>query len=362
MLFAVGSYTVSRGSGISIYQWDDSLNSSRLVSSSKDIPNPSYLDWDPASRRLYAVSEIADAAGAVAVFNLSDEGILSFSGKREGPGRDACHLKVLHNSGQPGQPDRPGRSDMSGKPDRLYAVSYGEGRLGIYPLNSGDIAPLQYLHPYPGHGIEPQRQASSHAHQVLPGPGGRYLYVTDLGCDTIWMHSAETPGKAPAVALKTPPGYGPRHLAFDKDGEHVYILCELRPYLLVCSLNPESGEMTILKELETASAEGMKKAAPAAVKIHPSGRTLAVSNRFDDTIAVFSISSEGLSLADRFSCRGKTPRDISFSADGTRLFIANQDSHNISCRSFEERSGLPLDNWYEEISTGSPVCIVMLGD
>jgi 6-phosphogluconolactonase len=106
------------------------------------------------------------------------------------------------------------------------------------------------------------------------------------------------------------------------------------------------------------------------VKLHPSGRTLAVSSRFDDSISVFSISRGGagsetgeaavLSLADRFSCRGKTPRDITFSPDGRQLFIANQDSHNISCRNFSPSSGMPAEGWAGEVSTGSPVCIVVL--
>jgi 6-phosphogluconolactonase (cycloisomerase 2 family) len=170
--------------------------------------------------------------------------------------------------------------------------------------------------------------------------------------------------------LKLPPGSGPRHLAFDTEGRHAYVLCELSPVLYVCSVDSETGELRITQELEAADPQSGDTAAPAAVKLHPSGKTLAVSSRFDDRISVFSINREGagsefrgnavLSLVDRFSCRGKTPRDITFSPDGSLLFIANQDSHNISCRNFNPSSGLPGYGWAEEVSTGSPVCIVML--
>jgi len=351
--FAVGSYTRSGGRGISIYQWDDSSKSCRMISEYQDIQNPSYLSWDPSSRKLYAVSEVDDDSGAVTAFHLEEAGSLRYSGQQTGPGRAACHLSYLHN------------------PDRLFAVSYLDGRLQTYSLYNSDkseIGPVLHSYSYQGHGPVTDRQLSSHAHQVLSDLQGDFLYVVDLGSDTIWMHSPDALETPPSAALKVPPGYGPRHLAFDSGGSHVYILCELVPILLVCTIDPRSGELSIVQELETSTPENETITAPAAVKLHPSGRTLAVSNRFDDTIAVLAInrSSSGsrasveLSLSDRFPCGGETPRDISFSLDGSRLFIANQDSHNISCRNFDSVSGLPREGWGEEINTGSPVCLVML--
>jgi len=241
---------------------------------------------------------------------------------------------------------------------------------GPTALMRGEISPAILNCSYTGNGPVTERQASPHAHQVLPGPLGNFLYVCDLGSDTAWRHSTDSFQKPPSAALKVPPGYGLRHLVFGLHGKYAYVLCELQPILLVCSINPQTGEMTILQELQTVTSENMNIAAPAAVKFHPSGRTLAVSNRFDDTVAFFSISRSGytdaagksavLSLVDRFSCRGKTPRDITFSPDGSRLFIANQDSHNISCRNFDIITGPPGVDWGEELFTGPPACIVML--
>ncbi len=358
-LFAVGSYTHPespaadpQGRGISIYEWDNSANSARLVSESQDIRNPSYLSWDSGSQNLYAVSEMDENAGTVAVFHLDADGTLKLQNQQEGPGRAGCHLTILHN------------------PPRLFAASYIDGSLRAYSLDNGQIIPAFWNCTYTGNGPVTERQASSHAHQVLPGPFGNFLYVSDLGSDIIWMHSPDALDEPPSAALKVPPGYGPRHLAFDPEGRHAYVLCELQPILLVCSINPRTGEMKVLQELQTAAPGNMNIAAPAAVELHPSGQTLAVSNRFDDTVAVFTISrgavadaagkSPVLSLAERFPCRGKTPRDITFSPDGSRLFIANQDSHNISCRNFNTLTGLPGEGWGEGISTGSPVCVVML--
>ncbi len=356
-LFAVGSYTHPespaadpQGRGISIYEWDNNANSSRLVSESQDIRNPSYLSWDSGIQNLYAVSEMDENAGTVAALHLDAGGSLILQNLQEGPGRAGCHLTVLQH------------------PPRLFAVSYSDGSIRAYNLDNGQITPAFWNCSYTGNGPVTERQASSHAHQVLPGPLGNFFYVCDLGSDIIWMHSPDDLKKPPSAALKVPPGYGPRHLTFDPEGRHAYVLCELQPILLICSINPQTGKMMILQELQTAAPKNLKIAAPAAVKLHPSGQTLAVSNRFDNTVAVFSIRRDAgaagkspvLSLAERFSCKGKTPRDITFSPDGSRLFITNQDSHNISCRNFDTVTGLPGEGWGEGISTGSPVCVVML--
>ena len=224
---------------------------------------------------------------------------------------------------------------------------------------------------YRGHGPNPERQAGPHAHQITLSPWGGRLYLCDLGSDAVWMHQpgdTDHPENPAQIALEVPPGYGPRHLAYDPVLPLAYILCELLPRLLVAAIDPETGVMRILEEHDTVAEEQMTISAPAAVKVHPSGQTLAVSNRFDDTIAVFAIlraggeggSSVRLSLVNRFPCGGKAPRDIEFNTTGNRLLIANQDSHNISCRHFDPQSGLPVEDWASGYSTGSPVCILAL--
>ncbi len=121
--FAAGSYTRARGRGISIYQWDDSADINSLVSEYQDIIDPSYLSWDPSSRKLYAVSEVDEDSGTVTAFLLEEDGSLSFSGQQRGPGKAACHLSFLHN------------------PELLFAASYLDGsRLFIANQDSHNIS------------------------------------------------------------------------------------------------------------------------------------------------------------------------------------------------------------------------------
>ena len=362
---AIGSYTKhktidARGAGVSIVRRGDDHNSFAIVSEDASVQNPTYLDWDPNTRRLYSVSETSGGKGAVAAFSVGKDGRLGFLDQREGSGRSACHLVALPNL------------------ESLFAASYSGGQLTGFALEKGNIGGVFYHCDYSGSGPNSERQNAPHAHQVTMSPFGPFLYVCDLGTDTIRMHkldSGSTRVGEPDTALAVPPGYGPRHLTYDPLSPTAYILCELVPKLLVAAIDTTSGRMNAVQELDTVEPEKAGIAAPAAVKLHPSGRTLAVSNRFDDTIAVFAIARRtgtdgqavagdaavpSLSLVQRFPCAGKTPRDICFSPDGGTLFIANQDSHTVTTRYFDTITGLPGPDWGPSIKTGAPVCVVII--
>jgi 6-phosphogluconolactonase len=360
MFFAIGSYTLSpsppmepRGAGITIMGWDGPGSDFRIFHQNNRIHNPAYLTWDAANGRLYAVSSVGSGRGAVAEFQVGDGNRLEMRSRQIGPGRAACHLTYTAES------------------QRLYAVSYLDGKLTSYKISSKGIEGADAEWSFSGQGIDTLRQESSHPHQVLKSPYGNILYICDLGCDTIWkIHPKDQMGSA-VRALVGPAGYGPRHLAFDPFLPVVYILCELLPKLLVAEIQRETGMMYCLQEYDTISTASADAAGAAAVKLHPTGKTLAVSNRNASTISVFEINrdfndlrsgdSVSLKLISQFDSGGKTPRDIEFSSDGCWLLIANQDSHEISIRQFDPISGKPNSGWIPSLSIGSPSCIVVMG-
>jgi len=349
--FLVGSYTKNeghvpdaRGDGISVLEFDGESEICSTLSIASNVINPTYLALDAEAGIVYSVVEESTENNAVDSWHLSKKGMLNLQSQNNTRGWSGCHLSII--------PDK----------NRLFAASYNDGVLSEYMIKNGEISPLIHDFIYDGSGPDRIRQDASHAHQVMPDSSGKYIYVCDLGTDKVWMHQLDSMEEHPAIALKVPAGFGPRHLTFDPKSKIAYVLCELTPKLLLVTVDPISGKMEITQELNTVSRNRMKEAAPAAVKIHPSGHTIAVSNRFDDTVSVFAIKRAAditLSLIDNFSCRGKTPRDITFSRDGKLLFIANQDSHDIQCRHFISSTGLPAAGWSPKIDIGSPVCIVM---
>ena len=353
--FAVGTYTTIQphvpgacGKGVSVITLNNESGELTLVSTYTEIDDPTYLCWYAEGRKLYAVTEDPNTNGRISSFTISSSLNLSREIVVEGPGKAGCHLTVL--------PDI----------NRIFAASYLDGSIAGYMLDDNEPGTPVFKAAYSGSGPNAARQEGPHAHQILRSPDRRRLYTCDLGSDTIWMHSLDSEGNAGSAsqALKVPAGYGPRHLAFDPGVPFAYILCELMPKLITVRINPADGIMEVVSEQDTVKSPRGNPSNPAAIKIHPSGKTLAVTNRFQDTIALFEINTTGSFpnpvLAEEFDCRGKTPRDITFTRDGGWLLIANQDSDNIECRRFNSRTGLPEAYWARGLKTGSPVCITGL--
>ena len=231
------------------------------------LPNPSYLHWNRETKRLFAVSEDENSDGTVYELAIENNA-LSVKGQQRGPGKAGCFLTA----------------DSSGF--SLFAVSYLDGSLAAYPLQNGELNPSNYRYQHSGNGPDKLRQESSHAHHILVTDPDKFIFVCDLGSDTIWKHPFSLEGTDAETALKVPSGYGPRHMVADLETNALYILCELKPKLLVAVCDGRTGDLMIRQEYDTAGAD---TAAPAAIKVHPSGRSLVVSNRFEDTVTVFRI-------------------------------------------------------------------------
>jgi 6-phosphogluconolactonase len=97
----------------------------------------------------------------------------------------------------------------------------------------------------------------------------------------------------------------------------------------------------------------------AAIKFHPSGRSLAVSVRGSDNIAVFRLGARGeISLAANFPTQGKGPRDFAFSPSGRWLLALNQDSDAVVPFELDPSQGLPTGGVGSTFAIGCPVCAV----
>jgi 6-phosphogluconolactonase len=256
---------------------------------------------------IYAVSEVGEEG---TLYAIRDEGgQLSIVSQTSTGGSASCHVV------------RAG--------EVVYVASYMGGCTSAHPVEDGQVG-NGHLAKYEGTGPNSERQEASHAHQALPSPCGKWIYVCDLGSDRVWQHDASN-FEEPIGSLQAPGGRGPRHLCFHPTLPIAYVLCELTCTLLVVSIDPASGDMTIVTELDTVQATPGLEPAAAGIRIHPTGQALYVSNRFSDTITVFTVADDGsLSQTQCFSCGGTTPRDFALAPGGAWLVIGNQDSDTIS--------------------------------
>jgi 6-phosphogluconolactonase (cycloisomerase 2 family) len=113
------------------------------------------------------------------------------------------------------------------------------------------------------------------------------------------------------------------------------VLNEISWTVAVCSWDEATGVGEVLSEVQSrAEADRAKsdRTWSAAIRVSADDRFLYVSNRIDDTIAVFAIVDDGAALVpvEVVPAGGAWPRDIVLSPDGTLLFSANQQSDSIS--------------------------------
>lgn len=181
-----------------------------------------------------------------------------------------------------------------------------------------------------GTGPVAARQDKSYAHQVMPAPDGRHVYVCDLGADRIHIlrvgARAADAKHVDSVAVRD--GSGPRHIAFD--GDMAYVVMEL--------------SLEVQAYVRDASGMLVPQGPPVAACAGPGARTLAeivvapqrvyVSSRGDpveDHIGVFCRAPSGaLSHLQWHPSGGRVPRHFSASADGRYLAVANQGSETLA--------------------------------
>src|SRR5262249_58734896 len=79
----------------------------------------------------------------------------------------------------------------------------------------------------------------------------------------------------------------------------------------------------------------------AEIQIDKSGRFLYVSNRGDDTVAMFAVdTTKGtLTLREFFPALGRTPRNITIDPSGRHLFVSNQGSNNVVVFAIDAATG-----------------------
>jgi 6-phosphogluconolactonase len=306
-LMFIGTYTPKDGASKGIYAVSLDLATGVLgkPAVAAVTPNPTFLAWRPDHRVLYAGGEGPDAegkisGGAAAFTYEAATGKLALLNSR-GTGGSATHLAT----------------DATGR--MLVTVNYGGGFTASFPLDAdGRIGPRSSLLAHAGPlGPNKARQEKPHPHSVTFSPDNRFAFVADLGLDRVLAYQVDpatgtlTPHAAGTIA--TPPGSGPRHTKFSRDGKFFYILNEIVGSISACAYDAASGTAQPIQHISTLP-EAFKVTDPdraAEIRVHPNGKFVYASNRGHDSIAVFSVQADGtLQLVELTPCGGKHPRNF----------------------------------------------------
>ena len=272
---------------------------------------PSYLLQHPNGKILYAVRELTEEGGLY-TFEISEDG-LCLKSTQLTLGKDPCYLSL----------------DESGR--FLFVVNYTGSSFSVFQLGEDGIPVGMTEHiVHAGGGPHPIRQEAAHPHCAVHA--SNLVYVCDLGMDQVvrYQLNVESGKLAPMGAITMPAGSGPRHLCVSRDGNVLYVVGELSSRVYVVKGNEVVQSVSTLPE----NFNGQSTA--AAIKCSRDGKAVFVSNRGDDSIAMFRVLPDGLlERTDVCKTGGETPRD--FSVFESYLVAANQDSDSLTVLHFDPK-------------------------
>ena len=338
--------------GIEVFRFDAGTGALSPVQAVSGVANPTWLALDDRQRILFAANE-------------EDDGRVSSFARDERTGE----LRPINDQRAHGAPCYV-RLDPSGQ--YLLAANYTGSTVSVLPVDAdGRLQEASQVIHYQGSGVREEQEAA-HPHMISPSPDGRFILVTDLGTDQVFVYRLDTatgqlvPNEQGATAVREAPGSGPRHFAFAPHGRTLYVINELGSTVTVYDYEPERGA---LRERQTISTlpEGIDGPAIgnycAHIVVSPDGRFVYGSNRGHDSIAIWAVD-EGtgeLRIVGHESTRGKTPRNFSLDPTGQWLLAANQDSDTIV--TFRRDAGdWPLTAAGPVTQTPSPVAILFSRD
>ena len=350
VLLYVGTYTEgTRSDGIYLLRMDQRSGKLRQVGSVNAGADPSFLTINPNGRFLYAVNELETLngrpTGAVSAFAIAPRtGALTRRNEQPSEGGAPCYVSV----------DRSGRV--------VLVANYVGGSVALLPIRSdGELAPAGQVVKHTGTGPNSERQEAPHAHCIVADPSNRFVLAADLGADRVFVYrldlDAKTLRHVEGGDAVMRPGAGPRHLAFHPTLPLVFVANELDSTVATLRFDAERGALSPLDIRSTIPPGWTGTNYPADIHVAPSGRTLYVSNRGHNSLAVFSVANSGaLTLDQVISTGGDWPRNFTIDPTGRWLLVANQRTDSIVVFGRDQESGR-LTPTRQRISLPSPVCL-----
>jgi len=344
----VGCYTTARryarGDGIHVYRVDSDTGNWTHVQQVGNLVNPSFLALGRDQRHLYAVH--GDESFATSFSVDRNTGSLTFLNRVETGGLNGVHQAI----------------DPSDK--FMLVANYASGSVSVLPiLPNGGLGEAVQVVTLPGlPGPNRIEQASSHPHQIVFDPSGRFVAVPDKGLDRIFIFSFD-----PATGKLTPTvqgsavarsGSGPRRIAFHPKLPIGFVLNEIGSTVATYYLEAEHGSLRPVEILPTLPSDYTGESIASEIALSSGGRFVYCSNRGHDSIAVFAVDANTglLTSAGWVPARGRIPRFIGFDPVCRFLYAANEQSDTVVSWLADSSTGR-LTPTEQVIRTASPVAI-----
>ncbi len=354
------------GRGIHIFTVNRATGALTPVGVQESSVSPSCLAVNVAGTRLYSANETdrsgEDKQGSVSVYSIDRaDGKLKLLNSVPSGGAGPTYVSI-HPSGR-----------------YLFVANYFGGSVAVLPIaddgrlrrtsdvknDSGKVGPAKAASAPPG-SFAISGHDRTHAHMIQADPSGRFVLHADLGLDKIfvWKFDAEKGTLAasdpPAVTL--PGGDGPRHFAFHPDGRRLYSVQEEGSTVVSFDFDPKTGRLSERQTISTLPPAFSGTNFCSEILVSADGQFIYAGNRLHDSIAIFSIGSDGrLAYVGEEWTRGDYPRSFSFDPSGQFLYCCNQRADNVSVFRADRKSGaLSFTGHYAAVGNPSAMAFVDL--
>jgi len=352
------------GRGIHLFQVDRVTGAMTACGVYESGTSPSCLVVNIAGTRLYSSNETdrvgESKEGTVSAFAVNRaDGQLSLLNTVPSGGAGPTYVSI-HPSGR-----------------FLFVANYFGGSVAVLPIlpdgrlgtatdvkqDAGTIGPRKAANAPPG-SFAFSGHDRTHAHMIQADPSGRFVLHVDLGLDRIfvWRFDAQTglltPNDPPAVSL--PPGDGPRHFCFHPNGRWCYSIQEEGSNIVLFDYDAATGRLRARQTISSLPHGFAGSNFCSEILVSNDGRFVYAGNRLHDSIAVFSVGSNGeLAFVAEEWTRGDYPRSFGFDPTGRYLYSCNQRADNVTVFRVNRKTGqLHFTGHYAPV--GNPSVIVFL--
>jgi 6-phosphogluconolactonase len=241
---------------------------------------------------MYAILETIQTNGSIQRYEVGDGGTLAHNGTFNASGKSTCYLS------------------LSPKRDSAVVINYWDAMIDVVDVDGdgqlGDIIQSFKQH-YRVEGDWRQvatredhwanRQVGPHAHCAHFWKG--WVFIPDLGENAVFQYRYDETSKqlTPDLHIEFEAGSGPRHMAMHPTLDVCYISNELFNTVCVASLDssdPGASKPRLLPIQYESTLENRDQVSYVSeIKLSPDARFLYVSNRGDNSLAIFKVLTDG---------------------------------------------------------------------
>ncbi len=305
-----------------------------------DVLNPAVLIPHSNGSMLYAIVETIKSTGMVVQYSVSDGKVLEEQGTYCASGKSTCYLA------------------LSPSKDAAIVINYWDAIVDVC-----DVAPdgrlgqtvqsFKQLHRKPGEWRQVEyredhwtnRQVGPHAHCAHFWKD--WVFIPDLGENAVFQYlwDPKTKQLTHDTIIPFEAGSGPRHMAMHPTLDICYVSNELFNTVAVAKLDasdPSASKERMVPFQYVSTLKNRDQVTYVSeIKLSPDARFLYVSNRGDNSLAIFKVLDDGqLERIDVVPTGGKFPRHFAITPCGKAVLVANQDSSNITTFARDIETGL----------------------